>query len=250
MISRLPTTFLAEGKEICLLYSGQKTERARSVEYAFVRQGYTVNWLTLRENAPSNQPMVSLLDLDDPFFDNLSEQSFLDFQEFVSEKSPESILWITYAAQAQCVDPRWGLVFGIARTIRWEFNLPFATFETTTFDSKSADLLVKVHEKFQTSLASGVLPDYEYSTSADTVATPRYYPTKLTVHDQEKTSSSVPKKLQMGTFGLLDSVQWLPDEGIRSPGPGEVQVDIRYVGLNFRVKVKTSSPMSLRTNLS
>jgi hypothetical protein len=87
-------------------------------------------------------------------------------------------------------------------------------------------------------------PDYEYSVEDDTVYTSRYYPTAAPCRQDAKHElPNLSKRLTIGTLGLLDTLGW---KNVQAPPPGhgEIEVDVKFIGLNFRVG-KTQSPNSL-----
>ncbi|PKY01888.1 KR-domain-containing protein [Aspergillus campestris IBT 28561] len=219
------------GEHISLLHDGPITESARSIENVFLQQGYSVDWCTLESPACGN--IVSLLDLDFPFFDGISQRSFNLFRDFISRAAPKTILWVTRRTQMECEDPRWGQTLAVARSIRLESSIPFATVEMDPPSQPPSHLLVKVYQKFQSRLSSGSEPDYEYSIQGDSVYTCRYQIADLSERAATLRCPSVAKRLSIGNTGLLDTLHWVQDEP-RLPGPGEVEIEVQYVALNFK----------------
>jgi hypothetical protein len=150
----------------------------------------------------------------------------------LSESSPRSVLWITREDD----DPRRGLILGLARTIRIELSLPFATFEIRTLDSNILKSLIRVEQRMQLlqSQAEGSEPDYEYAVRGQDVSICRYYPEEINAVSVADTECSQSKRLKIGTCGLVDTLEWV-QEDISAPGEGEVQIEIKYIGLNFKV---------------
>jgi hypothetical protein len=221
-------------KRLSFLYRGTPSTQAKMVEQAFGTAGYVVEWFTL-ECIPAGRTVVALLESDEPFFDGISVDNFLSFRNFMTNSTPKSVLWLTPDIQMHCKDPRWGLTLGVARTIRLELSLPFATFEMRDCDTATLQSLVKVHGAIQSCLDSGMEPDYEYSAHDNTVFTSRYYPTAPSFRrDVTDPPKGLSKKLTIGTSGLLDTLQWMQVPS-HPPGCDEVEVDIKVVGLNFKV---------------
>jgi hypothetical protein len=219
------------------------SENASMVGQAFVTAGYNVEWFTLEE-MPSSRNVVSVLDLDEPFFDNVSEHNFVAFRNFMAHATPKSILWLTQPTQMQCEDPRYSQTLGVARSMRIEFSLPFITFEMSRCDTEALGSLIRAHKGILSSLDSELEPDYEYSVEDDTVYTSRYYPTAAPCRQDAKHElPNLSKRLTIGTLGLLDTLGW---KNVQAPPPGhgEIEVDVKFIGLNFRVG-KTQSPNSL-----
>ncbi|KAE8381626.1 KR-domain-containing protein [Aspergillus bertholletiae] len=230
IISRVPVD-KPTGECVSFLHEGVITDSARLIEQAFVEQGYRVSWCSLA--SPSGENIVSLLDLDRPFFDKISEDSFTLFQDFISRAAPTSIMWVTKSIQMQCDDPRWSQCLAIARSIRLELSIPFATVEMNAVQPSTSKCVAQVYQKIQSALVSGLEPDYEYSVWDDSVYTSRYYHTDLSARVATLGCTTKAKRLEIGTTGLLDSLHWVQDE-TSDPGPGELEVDVRYGALNFK----------------
>ena len=231
IISRLPANE-PTGEHVSLLHDGPISESARSIESLFLRQGYSVSWCTLESRACEN--IVSLLDLDSPFFNDISRHAFNRFRDFINEAMPKSILWVTRRIQMECEDPRWSQTLAVARSIRLESSIPFATVEMDPPSQLMSHLLVKVHQGFQSRLSSGLEPDYEYSIKGGSVYTCRYHPTDLSERAAKLKCPNSARKLSIESTGLLSTLQWVQHES-RLPGPGEVEIEVRYVALNFKV---------------
>lgn len=221
-------------KQVTLLYGSDITPWAQNVEQQFFQEGYVINWCSLEQTPPANQDVISLLDLEGPFFDSISGEKLSGFQCYLSNSKSTGTLWVTKRAQVECEDPRYGLVLGMARTIRSELSLDFATFEVDRFDLGSWEALVKLYEKFRRRRKEGDLnPDYEYALYNGIVHTSRYH--WVSAADQLCTVPEVgaPKRLEIGKYGLLDSLSWGQIE-MGEPVRDQVEVSIRCVGLNFK----------------
>lgn len=234
MISRTQHSTTTDSHNVSFLYDGTFSQSAKMIEQAFLQDGYNVNWLTLKGNDLSHEHVVSLLDLDTSFFEDISEADFIAFRTFMATSAPKSILWITRGTQMRCADPRWSLALGMMRTLRLEFSIPCATFEMVSVDQATLSSLVKVQQKIQSSSNSALDPDYEYSSEGERVFTSRYYPGHLSTNRENAYEHPESKKLTVATCGLLDTIQWVRFEP-QLPGSGELEIDIKYVGLNFKV---------------
>ncbi|KAJ6018051.1 fatty acid synthase S-acetyltransferase [Penicillium sp. IBT 35674x] len=233
MISRIQHSTTTDSPNVSFLYEGTFSKSAKMIEQAFLQDGYNVNWFTLKGSDLSHEHVVSLLDLDTPFFEDISEADFIAFRTFMATSAPKSMLWITRDTQMRCADPRWSLTLGMMRTLRLEFSIPCATFEMTSADQATLSSLVKVQQKIQSSPNSALDPDYEYSSEGEKVFTGRYYPGQLSTTLGQAYEQPESKKLTIATCGLLGTIQWERFEP-QPPGNGELEIDIKYVGLNFK----------------
>ncbi|KAF9886514.1 hypothetical protein FE257_011421 [Aspergillus nanangensis] len=230
ILSRRPPS--APEKSISLLYTGTISEATRTIEKAYLDDGFTVEWLTLADT-PSPH-VVSLLDLHSPFFDDMNEDAFLAFRKFITDSSLKTLVWVTRHIQRECADPRWSHILGVARTARLELSLPFYTVEMDISEEHAIQSLLAISRKALTPNATTFEPENEYSISGDNVYTCRYHPSKSLSPSDVIESSDGPVRLDVGTYGLIDSLQW-----VQSPPPcplrqGEVEIETHYIGVNFR----------------
>ncbi|KAM5494833.1 Type I Iterative PKS [Microsporum audouinii] len=232
MITRRAEDCLAKG-DVYLLHRPKIHHWVHIVESCLSEKGYVVHWCTL-DQVPANQTVISLLDLDGPFFDNLPEEDFRAFQTCMSTRSNCRILWVTQGNQIECADPRYGLVLGLARTLRFEMDVDFSTFEVDKFDENTAVSLCNVLEKIQRNRVKHWLdPEYEFSLQNGILHVGRFYWTPLDEENATTNKSNMSRFLDIGIYGLLDSMSWVEEE--EPPvGEDEVGVDIKYIGLNFR----------------
>ena len=201
----------------------------QTIEKQFVDAGYHIDFCTLDQVPPAKQDIISLLDADEPFFENISSARFELFKQFInsSDVSQSGLLWPT-----KTTHPSYAQVLGIARTLRSEMSLEFATLETVDFAPKA---VLEVFQKFQgraTDDAGKI--DYEFAVRNDVIHIPRFQP--HSVHQQllETPLDSGIKCLEIGRPGKLQTLQWTQYEA-GGPSDDEVEIEIKAVGMNFKV---------------
>ncbi|EFQ96902.1 fatty acid synthase S-acetyltransferase [Nannizzia gypsea CBS 118893] len=232
MISRRIEVYPPKG-DLYLLHHSKVHRWAYTVESHLTEKGYAVHWCTL-DQVPAGQVIISLLDLETPFFDNISEEDFHTFQTCISTKGDCRIIWVTHGSQLECADPRYGQVLGLARTLRFELDVDFSTFEIDKFDANSAISLCNVLEKIQSSREKHWLdPEYEFLLQDGIIHVGRFHWTPLDEENTTTNEPNTPRVLDIGTYGLLDSMSWANGEEA-TVAEQEVGVDMKYVGLNFR----------------
>jgi hypothetical protein len=225
----------AHGGKIALLYLSKITDWARSVDRHFTKKGYTVTWFALGQRPPPGD-VISLIDLDSPFFDDISADRFGQFQQLITQIMSSRILWVTESSQMACNDPRFGLILGVARTLRHEVMPDFATFEVDKFDDKAATSVVCVLEHLHTQKDRPLLdPDYEFALHEGTIHVSRAH---WNLAREQLSASSLAshgdKMLDIGSYGLLNSLAW-SEMPLCPLKKDEIEVDMKYIGLNFRV---------------
>ncbi|EHK97750.1 putative Phthiocerol synthesis polyketide synthase type I PpsC [Glarea lozoyensis 74030] len=156
-------------RRITLLY--EPNLNIQQIKFSLENKGYSVDLCTIQEEPPAGQDIVSLLELETPMFEKIS-------------------------AQIESYDPRFGMVLGLARTLRSELSLSIATLEIDTVDEVAYNAITNVFDKLKNSSSvSDMNPDYE--------------------------------------FGLLQTLRWVPDLQ-NKVGHDQVIVEPRCAGLNFK----------------
>ncbi|KAI9037118.1 lovastatin diketide synthase LovF [Aspergillus affinis] len=235
MISQRQRTTRPLVRDISFLHSGTVSRWARDLEQAFLAKGVNVQWYTLDELPSSINDVISLIELDSPFFNCLSNQEFQAFQNFVS-RVKEYCLWLIRPVQLdeQDPDPRFALTLGLMRTVRKEFAARFATLELDQKDTSATENVYQVFQKtFSHRHESPADNDHEFVIKDGTVQVGRFqydYFQDLMARGQ----GLEPRSLDIGCFGMFDSLTWALEGRSKPLGEHDVEVDICFVGLNFR----------------
>jgi SAM-dependent methyltransferase len=232
ILSSCPLTVPIKSKKVTLLCSTSGSALVRQVEASFLAAGFTVDLCTLIQQPPPNQDIVSLLDLDEPFFHDISPSNFQAFINFVTKLGSTGMLWVTMASQLRCKDPRYSLVLGMARTIRNELSVDFATLE---MDNYSWTSLVKVFTKFQHREKDPEIdPEYEYALAQGIIRIGRFDWFNVMKELSAPEIPSAPKRLEIGRRGFLKTLGWVqqPETGLVGD---QIEVEVRAVGMNFKV---------------
>ncbi|GAB7347261.1 hypothetical protein MBLNU459_g3352t2 [Dothideomycetes sp. NU459] len=219
-------------KAVTILYEDTE-EYSGSLSRELQSRGYTVDLRRLGEELPVSQDIISLLDVNNPFFQNIDEKRLKSFQQLLEGLGQSGLLWITHPCQLDCRNPAYAQVVGAARSIRTEMLLDFATCEVDDIGF-SMDKIVDVFTKFHTRAEDESLkPDFEYAINKGLVNVPRIYPFALKDELVSETHPEDQMVLSMTKPGRLTSLQWNP----REPKPlngNEVEVEIHSSGLNFK----------------
>jgi hypothetical protein len=227
-------------KEIVILYLSTVSDWARILATGLEKRGQLVTWVPFGDNPPPGIDLISVMDLEGPFFDNISSERFAQFQQFVSQIKSSHILWITGSSQMSCSDSRLGLTLGVMRTIRHEVSPEFYTLEIDDFDDSSASATVRVLEHMsQQRDGSMVDPDREFAFNQGRLHVSRAH----WISARQELSTTRPadcesKCLDIGSYGLLNTLAWSERAQCEMQND-EVEVDMKYIGLNFRVSILT-----------
>lgn len=241
LIARIPPENHLQGNTVYFLCPSEvhRYPWLIEVETHFIGNGHTVERCTKGEAIPHRQRVISFLDFESPFFYDTSEKDWMAFQDLM--KSSPQILWVTHSVELKCANPNFSLVMGVSRTARQEQEIQFGTFQVDNFDSFAAAALLKVSTKFfrqgdRTGLDD---VDYEFALRDGCVYIPRIRWSSLSDRLLYSPDIDAPIKLDIASYGTLDSLSWREHE-LGSPEADEIEVEVKFVGLNFRVSPQSS----------
>lgn len=188
--------------------------------------------------------IVSLLELETPFFESISGPDLAALQKVVAGIGSTQMVWITLPAQeglGSASSPGFGLSLGLTRTLRSEQSLAITTVEVDRIDDDRAlaavaRLLKKLLPEHSEprKVAPSIDPDREFVLVDGVVKVARYHPMSLSQEMAAKAPEPEAVKLEIGRMGLLQTLGWVPFPA-REPASDEVVVEPRCAGLNFRV---------------
>ncbi|KAF9883689.1 hypothetical protein FE257_003073 [Aspergillus nanangensis] len=209
----------------------------QTVAKRFHEGRYDVQYSSLDQPPPKDQQMVvSLLDEGAAYLRGLSEATFASLQKYLLEAEGARLLWVTETTEPACVDPNFGAIHGLARTLRSEIGLDISVLQVDSWDASAAQAVVDVAQKVNASrqLADTDL-DYEFVFTSGKIQVPRLHWSILSQELSYVPSAQNERMLSIGCLGRLDTLQWVPSPAMPAAlGAGEVEVKIEYVGLNFR----------------
>lgn len=233
-----PIESVASAADVTLLYAAFKHEFACQLAARLTQDGTRVHWSQIgAKDHVVGRHVISTIDLESPYLHDITKADYDALLAYVTTTKSD-MLWLTRAAQIQSLDPRYGLTIGFARTIRTELALRFSTLELQNLDSGAVEATIAVFLKCQ-----------RYSASADFDAEPEFVLHNGIVHigryrsirprDESQVLSSSKgrsRRLVIGQYGLIDSLRWVQDQPPMLEAH-EVELDVRAVGLNFRVRL-------------
>ncbi|KAE8356836.1 hypothetical protein BDV28DRAFT_41348 [Aspergillus coremiiformis] len=236
ILSRVPSVKPPERGEVWLLYRTVIKDWAQDLARELTATGYSVRWCTIKQAPSPGANIISLIDLEGPFFHELTPTDFESFQSYVSSLIDSHLVWLTRSVQMECDDPRYALVLGVARTIRHEIAPNFATLEIDQVDRTALRPVAEVFEWFLFQKNEpGATQEYEFALREGAIHVPRLHWSSFEAQQVEVPESQVPRILDIEAYAMLDSLTWTcADLASDELGKEEIEVDIKYVGLNFR----------------
>ncbi|KAI5868187.1 fatty acid synthase S-acetyltransferase [Durotheca rogersii] len=198
------------------------------------KEGYEITRCKIEDTPPPGQDVISLLDLSGPYFETVDSARWDSFKQFLHNLQDAGLFWVTPLCQIGCADPRYAQVIGLARTVRTELTIDFATCEVDDFSAATAaGSVVRIFAKFQRREADEVLnPDFEYAVRDGDIRVGRLYPFAL--RGELVTSGREDRAiLDVATPGRLNTLRWLrlPREEVYG---NKVEIEVHSAGLNFR----------------
>ncbi|KAL3462238.1 hypothetical protein BJX64DRAFT_288570 [Aspergillus heterothallicus] len=223
-------------RSVNLLVPEKPCRWASDVQAYFEKKGYEVKSCSLSQSPSLEGNVVSLLDATGAFLFDLDTTTFERFKHCIRGPNVKHVFWVTKASQIACNDPRYGLAQGFLRVYHGESyaNGTGATlFEIDKFGPEEIPHLLRVYEHACPLEASEEPRRDEYALHKGVVHVGRLQSTSIAKELRTPPAVGAPRRLGLETPGLLDSFFWREDV-LSSPATGEVQLQVKYVGLNFK----------------
>lgn len=245
MMTAKPTSDVAKKTAATILYDDASLNVAETLKACWLSEDYQVSLRHLSDQeSPLDTDIISVVDVDRPFFEDITSSAYNDFHVLVAKLSESGaaigLLWLTRSSHLRCTDPRWGQIIGAARTIRGEMAIDIATCEIDEPLPSVWPLVINIFQKFQRRRSHDVLlSECEYAILDGTVYIPRAFPVLATAEsEKERTEndSNRAQDLMIGRYGRLKTLAW-ETRPSRSPEGDQVMIETKAVGLNFKVSI-------------
>jgi hypothetical protein len=209
---------------------------------ALEKLGISVDTCQLSQNLPNND-VISLLDLQEPVLHGMTETTFTHVIGSLKSLKKNSMIWATQASQVDCEDPRAAMVLGLSRTARNDLSIKLFTVEVDNATPRStageavAKILLRTNSRHVDPQHTN--PDYEFAVSKGDILVPRLHWQTISdsfARDAEAArgdTDALRKHIDVKTQGLLHTMCW-KEAKIQSPGEGEILIEPKAAGLNFR----------------
>ena len=199
-------------------------------------QGIEVEHCEWGQELPPAQDLISFIDLEEkPLLRNVKEEDFTHFLDTIDSLQQSTVVWLMASAQVHSTDPQAAQMIGMARTIRSELAMSFATLELENTGTGAADAVVKVMRKIQGSRddISELDTDMEYAWANGVLNVSRFHWASIEKALCETAKAPETKGLDIGTPGLLQTLDWT-SQPLGKPASDEANVRMVAVGLNFK----------------
>ncbi|RSL49057.1 hypothetical protein CEP54_012625 [Fusarium duplospermum] len=223
---------------ITLLCENPEGEVVGKLATTLEERGWTITKRHIGDDIPQGQDIISCLDLEANFFEDISEEAFAIFQQFSRTIGSSKILWLTDPIQVECSNPRSAQALGVARTLRSELGLNFYTLEVDSKEDQFSTLVSQLFERIvQDEDNENLEPDREFVINHGVISVGRYQPFPLFEEVSPKTNQAhgeVMKKVDIDKPGMLDTMDWRILPITDTIPEHHVEIVVHAAGLNFR----------------
>ncbi len=192
---------------------------------------------------------IVLIELEQPFVSTLDEKSFASVQQLT--QTAKGILWVVRGAHTDATDPHLGMILGLARTVRSESDMKFATLDLDGLNSlPSAEVVQTILSVAGRIFGDGATssPDMEFQERQGALSVLKVVEdTEMDDFVEQNTNPSTapflqpfkqsgrPLKLTVGSKGALDTLHFIDDTTVSTPlHPDEVSIEVKVTSMNFK----------------
>jgi acyl transferase domain-containing protein/SAM-dependent methyltransferase/NAD(P)-dependent dehydrogenase (short-subunit alcohol dehydrogenase family)/aryl carrier-like protein len=191
IISQKPVERKPLEKEVSILCRNPEANVVQDHLLGLEKDGLEPRCVASHNGPHADGDIISTLDLEANFFENISEQDLSYFQKLCGSLGDRTLLWLTPPARAKCVNPRASQSLGMIGTARSELDLSIATLEIDSsipgFVKFTTDVFQKLREGNDNNFLA---PDREFLIDDNVVKVGRYRPFDL--HHELKIHSTTP----------------------------------------------------------
>ncbi|PLB55540.1 putative polyketide synthase [Aspergillus steynii IBT 23096] len=212
------------------------TYNANIIAKPVIQDSVEVDYRKWGEELPANQDLISFMDLGErPLLQEISEDDLSHFLRLVDSLQISTVLWLSHSAQINPKDPQAAQILGMARTIRSELAMSFATLELEDLKSGAARAVINAIGTLQSSRddISELDPDMEWAWSNGALNTGRFHWVPVEKALCETAAEPETKGLAIGTPGLLQTLHWA-SQPLSNPSAEAASIRMTVVGLNFK----------------
>lgn len=222
-------------KRVTILSPNNNLWYVRDVAVLLEKKGYAIDMRNWGEEMVPGQDVLALMDIEAPFLQDMKSDKYAQLQTFVRELKGSGVLWVTGSAQIKCTNPAYGLMIGLARTLRTEQTIDFATLELNHFNSAGWDAVATVLPEFQGRLTPDdeTNPVMEWALADDQIQISRFHWISLNEELAVSDMSASARKLVIEKRGFLNTLYWKEEAPVKPTG-NELRIQTRTSGLNFK----------------
>jgi acyl transferase domain-containing protein/SAM-dependent methyltransferase len=222
-------------RNISVLCEIPEADFNQSLMKGLKKEGFNPCFVDLRHLSGAEGDLIASIDLEANFFENISKENFVLFQNLCRSLEGRNLLWLMHPTQVNCVNPRGSQSLGMIRTARSELDLSITTLEIESLLPDLAKFVLDVFQKVRSQKDHGSLaPDREFAVHNNIVKVGRYRPFELQHDFMHNSVSPEAHKNSLRITQVLKTP--CPEESLPLPIPaGSVEIDVRATGISLRV---------------
>nr|XP_036575325.1 polyketide synthase [Colletotrichum truncatum]KAF6781878.1 polyketide synthase [Colletotrichum truncatum] len=230
-------------RRITLLYEHDKFHPVvETLRQTLEEKGHSVVCSNMESvDIETNCTAVSVIDLcrNGGYFNDMTQEKLEAFQHLLQilQSRNSALLWLTRSCQLNPTNPTYAPVLGVARTVRVEMGLPFATLEVDDVHQDAIESVSKtlesIHDQRKVSSSSSV-KDMEFVYSCGSILIPRYQWTSISQSLQASSPPAPSKALRIERLGALQTLHWASCKLPQQLSPDHVEIKVHAAGLNFK----------------
>nr|ALQ32976.1 putative polyketide synthase [Fusarium sp. NRRL 25184] len=235
MVASKEPRLTIDATSFTLLAQYPQRHPATQISAALETRGWKVTVQGIEDQVPQDQNIISCLDLEAAFFEDISQEMFTKFQEFAQSIGSRSVCWLMPPTQLRCSNPRSAQTLGVTRTLRSELGLNFYTLEIDLDEDRFSTLITDVLEKIiQDQDVEGLEPDKEYVVRDGAVCVGRYQPVRIEEETLDKAQrDEAMKTLRVDKPGSLETMNWVAAAIPDTIADDNIEIEVHSAGLNF-----------------
>lgn len=212
----------------------------QSIKQTLEAHDYFVDECVFGDPIPPHQDVISLVELEKPFFEQFTPGRLDAFQKVVAGMTSARMLWVMGSAQVQPQSPSYSLSIGVWRSIRAEMSTPVATLEIDRTNETTGETIMKVMENYLDQ-ASAITTEQEYAIINGIVHVGRYHWWNMEEELAETEDiSNRPLRAKVEVARAASTVKWETQPAVVI-GENDVIVQPIYVGVSSLVSRSTLS---------
>ncbi|KAI8944142.1 hypothetical protein F4801DRAFT_600379 [Xylaria longipes] len=196
MLARPMPPVSNEKTPVVLITDDLNSKLSSNIAAGLGGSGHTVIKKCLADDISNEHNVVFALDLEKPFFTDISSQDWTTFKNLMKNRestASRKMLWVLPPAQKNCKSPESSLSIGLLRSIRTELGLSLATLEVDPADPNLATHVANVFNKVvEKHSDENLLPDSEFLVDDGTITIGRYTPFSIDSELSRTTHSDTP----------------------------------------------------------
>ncbi|KAI1497192.1 hypothetical protein F5X99DRAFT_423743 [Biscogniauxia marginata] len=203
VITRPEARVLSEkNSPVVLVSENTKSKLSSDLAEGLTKSGISVIRKGLAEDIADEHNVIFALDLEKPFFEDISSKNWETFKNLVKRCesiSSRKLLWLLPPTQKNSQNPKSGLSIGLLRSVRSELDLSLTTLEVDLADAGLASHVASVFNKvLGEQLSDQLLPDREFLVENGTIKVGRYIPFSISSELSRKTQTHTPNGTSNG----------------------------------------------------